>query len=355
MKKTNPLVGILATALVVTISIIIMMGIYIGKLNKDIKILKGEDVSAQSNPEGQAEEEAKEIKFTQFDSSFYKIEDCAVEKVECATIADKIDYEFDIDADSSMDKITVEVDKKGKKAIIFKINGSEFDNGSDMKGAKFFLADLNKFDNTIEVVIYDEGENGKPHYLVYSKSGSRMKLLEDIDGSELYLDEIGKIAALSNKAPKTNPIVFSEYYEFEEGKLSTEALNATRVKNIEFTAENEYFTTDLNNLDDYYDLVGIKKSGKKKNTNTNINNNNNTTEKNNNTNNSTNTNSSTEYEAGDLTGVNEEFLEKAKIEKLTSEDKFEIKSFTEDLDIEVELKDGRKGYVLSDLLSESGK
>ena len=284
MKKTNPLVGILATALVVSISIILMMGIYIGKLTKDIKILKGEEISEETID---VENEEKELNFVQFDTTFSKIEDCAVEKIDCATIAEKVDYEFDIDADSSMDKLTVEIDKKGKKAVIFKINGREFKNGSEMKGAKFFLADLNKFDNTIEVVIYDEGKDGESHYLVYSKSGSGMKLLEDISGSELYLDEIGKIASLSDKVPQTNPIIFSEYYEFEEGKLRTEKMNATRVKNIEFTAEGEYFTTDI------------------------------------------------------------EKIKKSNITTLTAEDTFEIKSFSKNLDIEIKLEDGREGYILS--------
>ena len=308
MKNNNPLIGILATALMVAISVIIMMGIYIGKLSKEIRILSGEEVIKQ---DGEAQEEAKEVSFTQFDTSFYKIEDCSVEKIECATIAEKIDYEFDIDADSSMDKLTVEIDKKGKKGVIFKINGREFENGTDMKGAKFFLVDLNRFDNTIEVVIYDEGDNGKSHYLIYSKSGSRMKLLEDIDGKDLYLDEIGKVMALSYRAPKTDPVVFEKYYEFEEGKLNEQTLNATRVKNIEFSAEGEYFTTDLNNLDDYYDLAGLSKSKKQ------------------------------------IESIDENLLVKSEITKLSAEDKFEIKSFTDDHNIEVELKDGRKGYVIS--------
>ncbi|MCR5186887.1 MAG: hypothetical protein K6D97_07235 [Clostridia bacterium] len=309
MKNINPLIGILTTALVVAISIIVMMGIYIGKLSKDIRILRGEETTEQ---ESVAQEEAKEIPFTQFDTTFYKVEDCAVEKIECATIAEKIDYEFDIDADSSMDKLTVEIDKKGKKGVIFKINGREFENGTDMKGAKFFLVDLNRFDNTIEVVIYDEGENGKSHYLIYSKSGSRMKLLEDIDGKELYLDEIGKVTSLSYKAPKIDPEVFGKYYEFEEGKLNEQTLNAARVKNIEFTAEGEYFTTDINKLDDYYDMAGLSKTKK------------------------------------EIETIDEDSLEKSEITKLTAEDKFEIKSFTDDYNIEVELKDGRKGYVISD-------
>lgn len=309
MKDNNPLIGILATALVVAISIILMMGIYIGKLSKEIQILSGEDVVDQGDG---TPDEAKEISFTQFDTTFYKIDDCAVEKIECATIAEKIDYEFDIDADSSMDKLTVEIDKKGKKGVIFKVNGREFENGTDMKGAKFYLVDLNRFDNTIEVVIYDEGENGKSHYLIYSKSGSRMKLLEDIDGTELYLDEIGKVAALSYKAPKTNPVVFGKYYEFEENKLNEQTLSATRVKNVEFAAEGEYFTTDLNNLDDYYDFAGMSKKNK------------------------------------EIKNIDESSLEESEIIKLTADDKFEIKSFTDDYNIEVELKDGRKGYVISD-------
>ena len=61
MKNNNPLIGILATALLVAISVIIMMGIYIGKLSKEIRILSGEEVIKQ---DGEAQEEAKEVSFT---------------------------------------------------------------------------------------------------------------------------------------------------------------------------------------------------------------------------------------------------------------------------------------------------
>ncbi len=348
MSEKNPLVGILATALIVSLSINAMTGIYISKLSKDIKTLKsGGSVDGEEGASGPIQ---KDIKFAQFDTAFYKVEDCAIEQVECATIAEKVDYEFDIDADSSMDKLTVEIDKKGKKGVIFKINGSEFENGKDMKGAKFYLADLNKFDNTIEVVIYDEGEENNPHYMIYSKSGSRMKLLQDVEGPELFLDEIGKVVAVPNDAPKISPMVFGEYYEFENGKLKTQKLIATRIRTVEFSAEGELFVDEL---------PGKKgKSSNKGNTNTNTNNTNgnakNNTNTNANSNNNTNSNSNSNNSNGNNSSSHD-FEDESKSDgvTLTAEDKFEIKAFTDDLEVEVDMKDGRHGYVIHN--SESKK
>lgn len=308
-KPINPLIGILSTALVVAICIIFMLATYMFKLSDEIKLLKGEkDISST---EDGTENSSKEMQFIQFDTTFGKIEDCAVEQIECATIADKVEYDFDVDADGTMDKLTVEIDKKGKKAVIFKVNGKEFENGQKMKGAKFFLVDLNKFDNTIEIVIFDEGEDGNPHYMIYSKSGSKVRLLEDIYGPELYLDGINKIAAVPNNAPKVSPIIFIEYYEFDSGKITSQNLSATRVKGTEFSASDEYFTE---NFDDIEELEKeIKKNS-------------------------------------DIS--KEELYSKYDFAKLSVDDKFEIKSFTDDMDIEIELKDGRKGYILADHFSK---
>lgn len=324
MSEKNPLVGILATALVVSLSINAMTGVYISKLSKDIKTLKsGGNTDSEQATNGPIQ---KDIKFAQFDTAFYKVEDCAIEQVECATIAEKIDYEFDIDADSSMDKFTVEIDKKGKKGVIFKVNGNEFNNGKEMRGAKFFLADLNKFDNTIEAIIYDEGEDNNPHYLIYSKSGSKMKLLKDVEGPELFLDEIGKVVAVPNDAPKISPMVFGEYYEFENGKLNTQKLIATRIRTVEFSAEGELFVDELPS----------KKGKTSSNEKTNINNNNTNKNTDNNTSNKNSNYSNDDYEdESKIGGVT-----------LTAEDKFEIKSFTDDLEVEVDMKDGRHGYVI---------
>ena len=251
----------LFTLLIIAVLIICGLVMKVKKLSIQLQELTSK-VEEDSNQESDGIETNE---FLQFNVPLYKVEDVAIEKAVCASMALDIDFVFDLDSDGQLDKISVELSETNKK-IIFKLNGREFENGKEMNGAELYLVDLNKFDNSVEVVIFDQGNDNDPHYLVYGKSGSRMKLIEDIEGAPLYIDQSEQVVAHTNGLPNTNPLVFDKYYKFEDGTLEKYDLSPSRTNGKWFTSSGSIFASE--GTDKYEKIASSKNTNttSKKNT-----------------------------------------------------------------------------------------
>ena len=310
----------LLTLLIIAVLIICGLMMKVKKLSVQLQELTSKTEEDSGEESGGIETN----EFLQFNVPLYKVEDVAIEKAVCASMALDIDFVFDLDADGQLDKISVELSETNKK-IIFKLNGREFENGKEMNGAELYLVDLNKFDNSVEVVIFDQGNDNDPHYLVYGKSGSRMKLIEDIEGAPLYIDQSEQVVAHTNGLPYTNPLVFDKYYKFEDGTLEKYDLSPSRTNGKWFTSSGSIFASEGT---DKYEKINSYK-------NTNSTSKKNTVK----SNNTKNKNTQNEVDNTDLE-------EDAQLRKLGENEKFKILSFTDNLEIEVELENGEKGYIV---------
>ena len=310
----------LLTLLIIAVLIICGLMMKVKKLSVQLQELTSKTEADSGEESGGIETN----EFLQFNVPLYKVEDVAIEKAVCASMALDIDFVFDLDADGQLDKISVELSETNKK-IIFKLNGREFENGKEMNGAELYLVDLNKFDNSVEVVIFDQGNDNDPHYLVYGKSGSRMKLIEDIEGAPLYIDQSEQVVAHTNGLPYTNPLVFDKYYKFEDGTLEKYDLSPSRTNGKWFTSSGSIFASEGT---DKYEKINSYK-------NTNSTSKKNTVK----SNNTKNKNTQNEVDNTDLE-------EDAQLRKLGENEKFKILSFTDNLEIEVELENGEKGYIV---------
>jgi len=314
----------------ITISLFVLLIIAVlvicGLASKVKKLsIQVQELTSKTEEDNIQDDEGIEVNdFLQFNVPLYKVEDVAIEKAVCASMALDIDFVFDLDADGQLDKISVELSETNKK-IIFKLNGREFENGKEMNGAELYLVDLNKFDNSVEVVIFDQGNDNDPHYLIYGKSGSRMKLIEDIEGSPLYIDQSEQVVAHTNGLPYTNPLVFDKYYKFEDGNLEKYDLSPSRTNGKWFTSGGSLFASEGTNK---YDAIVSSK-------------NTNTTSKKNATKSNNTKNKNMQNEVN-----NTSIEEDAQMRKLSENEKFKIISFTDNLEIEIELENGEKGYII---------
>ena len=99
-----------------------------------------------------------------------------------------------------------------------------------------------------------------------------------------------------------NPQIFKEYYVVADGNLETKQINIEKYKDVEFSCENLYFTTDLKNLEKYFQYDDLDHKGR---------------------------------------------LEKSNIQEMDKNITFNILEFTDSGEINVQLSNGTKGYIFS--------
>lgn len=263
------------------------------------------------------------IKMIQFDEYFYKIEDVALESIKCENIKNYKDFEYDLDDDGKKDIVTV-VHKAVKQEdgiggtyeqdqYEFKINDKTFYKEEHPSFTEVYITDLNKKDKSIEVVIFDNGPSEDPHCLIFSKVDSKMKKLKEL-GWNLYTNQKGKLVCSEIHRATTMPEVFPNYYVINNNEIKTHDIDFSKIKNNILTANNMLFTEDMKNIDKYWKLTASQK-----------------------------------YQ-GDHEP--EEVFREAGIIRLTVKDKFKVIKYHNDIDIQIELIDGRKGYLLGNHFSD---
>lgn len=241
-----------------------------------------------------------EIKFLQFDTDFYKLEDVALEYRECKNINNYKDFEYDLDGDGVKDIITIKnygKDSNGQIQYKLLLNEKEFFEYFDApESGIIYIVDLDKEDETIEVITYDDGPSDDPTYRLFVKQGSNMIQLSDNVGEFINQNGIITSGEIYGHRAWTEPKVFEYYYKLENNTLKRYSLDILKIKDAIFSAEGGLFTTDLKNIDKY-----------------------------------------------SQNGYN---FEKAGIYTLTANDKFSIIGFIDNMDIQIKLQDGREGYLL---------
>ena len=263
-------------------------------------------------------DENNKVSLVQFDSYFYSIDDLAFEYRYCSNIKNYKNFEYDLDGDYQVDKIKILHQKEfigQNNEYALQLNGETFlDSFDNMNSVIVYVVDLNTEDNSLEIVVFDDGPSDDPSYKIYKKQGSKMILIETIEGYSLFNNKYGKIACLSNRQPWITPFIFRDYYNLIETEIKKYKLDLSNTDNISFSSPNSLFTEDLKNIDKFFKL-----------------------------------------DDKDYIDIEIDYMQKfhdAGIRELQEYETFKIISFENDIDIKIELDDGTEGYLLGNHFSD---
>ncbi len=257
-----------------------LAGKKVGKIKDFIKINENKDESNKTSQSitNNDNKSKSGTKLLQFDTEFYKLEEIALEYRELGKIKNYKDFEYDLDGDGKVDKITIKHSTKKEKIssdytqvdeiYVIQLNGKNFmgeENGGDITTIdKLYIADLNKNDNKIEVVFEGYGPSDDPHYLIFTKENSTMKELVTTSGLELKTDQKGKVVISDFLVANVKPEIFSVYYEFENGKKENKTASIDALKGITFSGKGLCFMKDKDCWNKYLNSMdsGDKNLGK---------------------------------------------------------------------------------------------
>jgi len=202
--------------------------------------------------------------FTQFNTTFYDLKDVAKEYRDVEKVKNYKDFVFDLDGDGRRDNIRLKytgLDENGEKAYVLQYNGNIFYDFITTWCERVYVADLNKNDKKLELVVKTAGPGDCFNYGIFSKIGSKIKLIKNISSAyisdeELKVDQKGKIIINDCIMECITPKVSLKYYQFNNNKIKTKKRDVNKIKNIKFKTKNEMlFSTSMKNLEilSYYE------------------------------------------------------------------------------------------------------
>jgi len=199
----------------------------------------------------------KPYNLTQFSTTFYDLKDVAKEYRDVNNIKNYKDFVFDFDGDGKKDTIRLKnigKDENGDRTYELQYNGKNFFKNAITYTEKVYIADLNKNDNNLEVIVETTELGDGVRYIIFSKNNSKMKQIDEISSMyisnyELKIDQKGKILLQDKITENISPKIYKEYYELRNNKITIKKLNLSRLNNIKFKTTNEMiFTTSMKNI-----------------------------------------------------------------------------------------------------------
>ncbi len=198
--------------------------------------------------------------FIQFSNKFYSLEDIAIEWRNAEKIKNYKNFEYDLDGDGNIDKITIKPTNEESygKVYLFELNGKKFAEHSSRP--EIYIVDLNKNDNKKEIVIFDEGPSDDPNYTIYVKKGNDIVKLSNIGGYPLKCDEQGIILCDDFINGQTSPKIYFSYNYIENNKIEEKKIDIEKIKKYDISSSRLYFSKDYKNVDKLMEQVGCDPS-----------------------------------------------------------------------------------------------
>lgn len=200
---------------------------------------------------------SKKITLPQIDGEFYEIEEIIKEERVIENVKNYKDFEFDLDKDGEIDKITLrhivneneEENSFDREYYTLEYNGETIYERWYGYG-KIGIVDLDESDEFLEVWIYDDGQSDDPCYIFFRKDGKELVELGwfEVDLG-FYVDGKGKVLAANRLMPWVEPTVFDSYYTIENNVFKKHNLDFSHNESFEYTSNNCFFTTDLEYLE----------------------------------------------------------------------------------------------------------
>ncbi|MBR2289162.1 MAG: hypothetical protein IJ867_00705 [Clostridia bacterium] len=192
----------------------------------------------------------------QLAGKFFDIDLITKESGEIQNVKNYKDFEYDLDSDGIIDKITLkhvlneneDTYSFDREYYILDYNGNSIYDHWQGNG-KVSIVDLDETDKYLDILVYDDGPSDDPVYYFYRKSGSQIIAMGKFSIERSFLcDGKGKILSADRMMPWVSPQVFNCYYVIEDNKFRKNNLDFSYNKDYEYTSSNGFFTTDLENL-----------------------------------------------------------------------------------------------------------
>ncbi|MBR0427919.1 MAG: hypothetical protein IJK18_06970 [Clostridia bacterium] len=192
----------------------------------------------------------------QLAGNFYEIKSIIKEYRENEKVKNYKDFNYDLDSDGTIDKITLKhiINEKEEEYssdrdyYSFEYNGKPIYDHWDGFGS-VGIVDLDSRDKYLDIWVYDDGPSDDPGYYFFRKVGNKIIKMGELGVERGFLcDGKGRILSAHRDMPWIIPQVFNCYYTIENNKFKKHALDFSYNKNYEYTSSTGFFTTDLENL-----------------------------------------------------------------------------------------------------------
>jgi len=271
--KKNVKIRLLTGLLIIALIVIVILSIYIYTLlkrNNSVEemnsILENNNFVEETNKISdnndiltQVENDdlkAKGTTLSQLPGDFYDIEAIIKEKKQKDDIKNYKDFEFDLDADGKIDKVTLrhivneneEIDSSESDYYTLEYNGENIYSHWGGMGS-VGIVDLDDKDNLLEIWVYDDGPSDDPCYYFFRKVGNKIIKMGGFGvGGSFFVDGKGKVVAAGGSMPWIEPSVYDCYYTIENNIFKKNELDFSYNKDFEYTSDQGFFTTNLENL-----------------------------------------------------------------------------------------------------------
>lgn len=207
-------------------------------------VVSNEQVEEKKEETAVEEKKIKGEKLLQFDTEFYELEDAALEWRDSEAVKNYKDFNYDLDGDGVVDKVTMKWDKEKEGELILTLNGVEF--ARNYNYPCVYIVDLNEDDKNIEVVAVEQ-DTWEIECAIYDKVNG--KIATHGIGGILKTNKKGIILG-SDFYSCVEPRVYSDYIFINDGKVEKKRIeNIDVLKNIEFKTDYTLvFSTDFENF-----------------------------------------------------------------------------------------------------------
>lgn len=192
----------------------------------------------------------------QLSGEFFDIKSITKEYRDNQNVKNYKDFDYDIDSDGTVDKITLKYilneneDEYSfdREYYLLEYNGKSIYDHWDGMGS-VGIVDLDNTDKYFDIWVYDDGPSADPVYYFYRKIGNQIVKMGEFGIERSFLcDGKGRILSAGRDMPWVSPQVFNCYYTIENNKFKEHSLGFSYNKDYEYTSNDGFFTTSLENL-----------------------------------------------------------------------------------------------------------
>lgn len=192
----------------------------------------------------------------QLEGEFSDIKSITKEYRDTQNVKNYKDFEYDLDSDSTTDKITL------KHIINENEDESSFDRDYyllEYNGTAIYehwigtgsagIVDLDNTDKYLDIWVYDDGFSDDPVYYFYRKIENKIIKIGEFNIDRSFMcDGKGKVLSADRNMPWVTPQVFNCYYKIENNVFKKHNLDFSYNPNYEYTSTDAFFTTNLENV-----------------------------------------------------------------------------------------------------------
>lgn len=230
--------------------------------NSNQPVVPSNNSTNNTNKDNETNNKNDAYKVLGVDGNFYKLKDIALVQRTVNTQSENlINIDYDINKDGTKDNIKFEIktdtsDGTPNKYINIIVNnefyGEQIFYADELFG--IYLVDCNTSDNYIDLITTKAQGSGWREYTLYKYNGKEYKENEKKScyNEELYINQKGILTTKALYFVTSNPIITSEYYDYNTEK--TIKLDVSKYSDTKIKFSNVYFSEDPEKEQDVFDV-----------------------------------------------------------------------------------------------------